>query len=132
MVAPLVLLYFAVLLLLCTLGAHRAHLVYQCIKHRKRLSGVELDALPFVTVQLPLYNEATVVGRLLDAVAKLDYPRDRFEVQVLDDSNDETRVLARAKVQELRNQGIDAHYVQRPDRVGYKAGALDFGLGTAR
>jgi len=138
MLAPLVLLYFAVLLLLCTLGAHRAHLVYQCIKHRKQLARAEATvelsehALPFVTVQLPLYNEATVVGRLLDAVAKLDYPRDRFEVQVLDDSNDETRVIARAKVQELRGAGVDAHYVERPDRVGYKAGALDFGLKTAR
>jgi glycosyltransferase involved in cell wall biosynthesis len=134
----LVVLYFTVLLLLCTIGVHRAHLVLLCARHRKRLAEaahtIELSAeeLPSVTVQLPLYNEATVVERLLDAAATLDYPLDRLEIQVLDDSNDETRPIARAKVEQLRARGIDIQYIRRPNRVGYKAGALDYGLKTAR
>src|SRR6185503_7556719 len=88
--------------------------------------------LPRVTVQLPLYNEATVVARLLDAVGRIDYPKELFEVQVLDDSNDETRAIAQAKVEELQARGIDAHYVRRTNRIGYKAGALDYGLARAK
>ena len=90
MQTALVVLYLAVLLLLCAYGLHRAHLVYLCFRYRKRLrtalrpEPVPTDRLPMVTVQLPLYNEATVTGRLLDAVAKLDYPVDRFEIQVLE------------------------------------------------
>jgi glycosyltransferase involved in cell wall biosynthesis len=131
------LVYFAVLLLLCTYGAHRAHLVYLCHRHRKRLKEAgraltEGAELPTVTVQLPLYNEATVVERLLDAVALMDYPRSRLEIQVLDDSNDETAILARRKVQELRAEGLDVNYLRRTDRVGYKAGALDYGLTRAK
>jgi hypothetical protein len=73
-----------------------------------------------------------VVERLLHAVVHLDYPRDRLEIQVLDDSTDETRSIASAKVEELRARGIDATYVRRSDRTGYKAGALDYGLASAR
>jgi hypothetical protein len=134
---PLVVLYFGVLLVLCGYGAHRAHLVWQCARHRRFLTEAartrvvpEAD-LPSVTVQLPLYNEATVVARLLDAAGQLDYPRDRLEIQILDDSTDETRSIAAAKVAELRERGLDAHYIRRTDRVGYKAGALDYGLRTA-
>jgi cellulose synthase/poly-beta-1,6-N-acetylglucosamine synthase-like glycosyltransferase len=131
-------LYFAVLLLLCTYGVHRAHLVWLCIRHRKELRAAEGSKsipdseLPTVTVQLPLYNEATVVERLLDAVANFDYPKDRFEIQVLDDSTDETEALARRKVAELRERGLDAVYLRRGSRVGYKAGALEFGLDRAK
>src|SRR5262245_34556907 len=97
--------YFAVLLLLATYGLHRSHLVLTCLRHRKRfLDGKLLPApveernLPKVTVQLPLYNEATVAARLLDHVARLDYPEERLEIQVLDDSTDETGSLVRAHV----------------------------------
>lgn len=134
----LVLLYFSVLLLLCGYGVHRAHLVLVCLRYRARLqkppSAAQLpdSELPMVTVQLPLYNEATVVARLLQAVARIDYPRDRFEVQVLDDSSDETREIAQAQVQQMVARGIDAHYVRRPNRHGYKAGALDYGLARAK
>lgn len=134
----LVLLYFSVLLLLCCYGVHRAHLVLLCARHRKALAAaqhtVEVPdhALPHVTVQLPLYNEATVVERLLDAAGTIDYPRDRLEIQVLDDSNDETRQIARAKVEQLRARGLDMVYVRRPNRVGYKAGALEYGLHRAK
>ena len=96
----LVLAYFSVLLLLCGYGVHRAHLVILCARNRKKLLKaarsivVAEEELPSVTVQLPLYNEATVVARLLDAAATIDYPRDRLEIQVLDDSSDETREMA--------------------------------------
>lgn len=135
----LVIPYFLVLGVLCTLGAHRAYMVYLSMKHARdveaaRHHGTKFsDAeLPLVTIQLPLYNEATVVARLLEATAHIDYPRDRLEIQVLDDSTDETRAIAEAKVRELRGQGVDIHYVRRPNRHGYKAGALDFGLKSAR
>lgn len=134
----LVIPYVLVLGFLCTLGAHRAHMVYLLFKNRARLadtSNVPALApaeLPSVTLQLPLYNEATVAARLLSAAGSIDYPRDRFEIQVLDDSTDETRTIAAAKVAELRAQGIQASYVRRPDRTGYKAGALDYGLKSAR
>jgi cellulose synthase/poly-beta-1,6-N-acetylglucosamine synthase-like glycosyltransferase len=135
----LVVLYFAVLLLLCGYGIHRAYLVILVSIHARKLASMARHSqaladseLPTVTVQLPLYNEATVVARLLDAAGTIDYPKDKFELQVLDDSTDETRSIARAKVEELRAQGIDAVYVRRPNRVGYKAGALDYGLERAK
>src|SRR5260221_2005204 len=130
--------YFVVVLLLCTYGVHRAHLVWLCIRYRKHLRAALLhphvaDAdLQTVTVQLPLFNEATVVERLLDAVARFDYPRDLLEIQVLDDSTDETEALARRKVAELRERGLDAVYLRRGSRTGYKAGALEYGLERAK
>src|SRR5688572_7801033 len=130
--------YVLVLGLLCTLGAHRAHMVYLLFRNRVRLQQasempqLSSGELPSVTLQLPLYNEATVAARLLNAAGSIDYPRDRFEIQVLDDSSDETRTIAAAKVEELRERGIQATYVRRADRIGYKAGALDHGLASAR
>lgn len=88
--------------------------------------------LPYVTVQLPLYNERHVVERLIDQVAAMDWPRGRFEVQVLDDSNDETAQLAAVRIAHWRTQGIDMKHVRRPDRKGFKAGALAFGTEQAR
>lgn len=87
---------------------------------------------PSVTVQLPLYNEAAVVERLLAAVAALDYPVDQLEIQVLDDSTDETTELAERALALLREQGLEARLVRRPDRQGFKAGALAYGLPQAR
>jgi cellulose synthase/poly-beta-1,6-N-acetylglucosamine synthase-like glycosyltransferase len=136
--AVFIVLYFAVLLLLCSYGAHRAHLVWLCIRYRKALNAAVARSssrrvyTPSVTVQLPLFNEATVVERLLDAVAGFDYPSEKFEIQVLDDSTDETEALARRKVIELRERGIDAVYLRRGSRVGYKAGALEYGLERAK
>ncbi|HEX2674592.1 MAG TPA: glycosyltransferase, partial [Polyangiaceae bacterium] len=131
-------LYCTVLLVLCTYGAHRASLVFQCLRYKRRIErasravNVPDSELPTVTVQLPLYNEATVVRRLLDAAGALDYPSDRLELQVLDDSTDETQAIAQAAVEELRDRGINAVYLRRPDRHGYKAGALDYGLKLAK
>ena len=130
-------LYFLVLLVLCSYGMHRAHLVLLLLRNRSKvkqtLQAYSLPAdLPRVTIQLPLYNEATVVERLLDAVAGIEYPRELLDVQVLDDSNDETRLLASRKVLQLQSQGLNIEHIRRPDRVGYKAGALDYGLRTSR
>jgi hypothetical protein len=83
--------------------------------------------LPFVTVQLPVYNEATVVERLIDAACELDYPRERLEVQVLDDSDDETVELAAARVSRWKSDGVDIRHLRRRGRDGFKAGALAAG-----
>jgi cellulose synthase/poly-beta-1,6-N-acetylglucosamine synthase-like glycosyltransferase len=137
--------YFAVLLVLAMYGLHRSHLVLTVLRHRRALRALkegvpalpagavdERDDLPHVTIQLPLYNEATVAGRLLDHVAAIEWPRNRLEIQVLDDSTDETRMLVRAKVESLRESGVDVAYIHRVDRTGYKAGALDNGLKVAK
>lgn len=87
---------------------------------------------PVVTVQLPLYNEMHVVKRLIDAAARLDYPRDRLQIQVLDDSTDETTLLALKSVARHRGQGLDIELVYRTEREGFKAGALTRGLETAQ
>jgi cellulose synthase/poly-beta-1,6-N-acetylglucosamine synthase-like glycosyltransferase len=92
----------------------------------------EPEIWPVVTVQLPVYNELNVVNRLVNAVARLDYPRDRLHVQVLDDSTDETTRLVRRRVAHYRAQGLDIEFLHREDRRGFKAGALAQGLETAR
>jgi cellulose synthase/poly-beta-1,6-N-acetylglucosamine synthase-like glycosyltransferase len=131
-------LYFAVLLALSAYGLHRLHLVVLCWRHRKEIARAQLmphvaeEDLPKVTIQLPLFNESTVAARLLDATARMDYPADKLEIQVLDDSTDETQALVRAHVDRLRERGVDAVYLHRTNRVGYKAGALDEGLKVAK
>ena len=131
--------YFSVLLVLSAYGLHRAHLVFLCWRHRREIDGAGAlavvdpdDELPLVTVQLPIFNESTVVVRLLESVAALDYPKNKLHIQVLDDSTDETVAIARAEVERLRRRGFDADYIHRVDRVGYKAGALDHGLASAK
>lgn len=96
--------------------------------HQKK----EWDELPHVTIQLPMYNESYVVERLIDRIVELDYPKDKLEIQVLDDSNDDTVEKAKAKVEHYQKLGLDIQYIQRDNRVGYKAGALDYGLNTAK
>ena len=88
--------------------------------------------LPIVTVQLPIYNERLVVERLIDAAAALDWPRNRLQIQILDDSDDETTALALARVEHHQRRGLDIELVRRPDRRGFKAGALAVGLTRAR
>ncbi|MGE0043728.1 MAG: cellulose synthase family protein [Vicinamibacterales bacterium] len=126
--------YFFVLVILAVYGWHRYYLVYSYMKHRDEVPVPRhaLDPLPVVTVQLPLYNEMYVVDRLVEAVCRLDYPRDRLEIQVLDDSTDETREIAELAVRRYRAQGLDIKYLHRTNREGYKAGALDEGLKVAR
>ncbi|MDZ4695890.1 MAG: glycosyltransferase family 2 protein [Deltaproteobacteria bacterium] len=132
----LIALYLAMLLCLAVFGFHRSHLVYLYFKHRKNAPKIErrFEDLPTVTVQLPLFNEMYVAERLLEATALIRYPRDRFQIQVLDDSTDETREICERKVVELRRRfpDLDIEHIHRVDRHGFKAGALDHGLRTAK
>jgi len=125
--------YFFILIVLAAYGWHRYYLVYLYMKHKDKVPvpPARFDTLPSVTVQLPIYNEMYVVDRLIDAVCRLDYPRDRFEVQVLDDSTDETESIAELAVRRAALQGLDIKYIHRTDRTGYKAGALEAGMKQA-
>jgi cellulose synthase/poly-beta-1,6-N-acetylglucosamine synthase-like glycosyltransferase len=129
-------LYLVILIALAVYGFHRSSLVYLYYRHRDKrpVEAGRFKELPAVTVQLPLFNEMYVAERLLDAVAEIRYPRDRFQIQVLDDSTDETRDICRNKIAELvvRHPDLDIEYVHRKDRTGFKAGALENGLGTAK
>jgi len=126
--------YFFVLIILAFYGWHRYYLVYMYMKNRDRQPkpGPQLSPLPVVTVQLPLYNEMYVADRLVESVCALDYPRELLEIQVLDDSTDETRGIAQAAVRRFAAKGVDIKYYHRTDRTGYKAGALEAGLRVAR
>jgi cellulose synthase/poly-beta-1,6-N-acetylglucosamine synthase-like glycosyltransferase len=126
--------YLLTLSILALYGFHRGQLVWLYWKHRKRAPQpkTRFEELPVVTVQLPMFNELYVAERLIESVAALDYPKDKLEIQVLDDSTDETREIARAKVEELVERGYDAVYIHRTDRSGYKAGALEAGVKVSR
>jgi cellulose synthase/poly-beta-1,6-N-acetylglucosamine synthase-like glycosyltransferase len=128
--------YLAVLLVLAMYGFHRTFLVwlYYRNRHRRPRPSGQFSELPAVTVQLPLYNEMYVVERLLDSVAGIRYPRDRFQIQVLDDSTDETQEICKRKIADLarRFPELEVEYVHRVDRSGFKAGALQNGLKTAK
>src|SRR5678809_764410 len=128
--------YFPILGTLAIYGAYRIKQVIDFWRYRKFVptpSGrfAEED-LPRITVQLPLFNELYVVDRLLKAVTDIDYPREKLEIQVLDDSTDETVKLAEATVAKYRDLGFDIEYVHRSDRTGFKAGALENGMKTAK
>src|SRR5216117_2821756 len=125
--------YFFVLIVLAIYGWHRYYLVYLYMSNRDKepQQGPPLDPLPVVTIQLPLYNEMYVADRLIDAVCRLDYPRELLEIQVLDDSIDETRSVAEQAVRRNADVGIDIKYLHRTDRTGYKAGALEAGSTVA-
>ena len=125
--------YFFVLVILAVYGWHRYYLVYLYMKHKNRppTPTGSFETLPRVTVQLPIYNEMYVAERLIQAVCKLDYPRELLEIQVLDDSVDETTVVAERAVRRHAAAGINMTYLHRTDRTGYKAGALEAGLHVA-
>jgi Glycosyltransferases, probably involved in cell wall biogenesis len=125
--------YLLVLIGLSAYGLHRYSIIHLFLKHIRRevKPRGEFSELPTVTVQLPLFNEYYVIRRLLAAVAALDYPREKLQVQVLDDSTDETRAIAEAECERLRSQGLNITHIHRTDRTGFKAGALENGLKTA-
>jgi cellulose synthase/poly-beta-1,6-N-acetylglucosamine synthase-like glycosyltransferase len=125
--------YFAILIILSIYGLHRYHLTYLYLRHRKKAPRPQqhFEALPRVTVQLPIYNERYVVERLLEAATCLDYPRELLEIQVLDDSTDETRLVASRLVSEYARAGYPVSYHHRTNREGFKAGALAEGLKKA-
>ena len=133
---PVTVIYFLVVTTLFIYGLNFLYLSYHAWKRRDALTSEPLplktEALPFVTVQLPIYNELYVAERLIEAAAALDYPPSRFEIQVLDDSTDETVSLVARSVDRIRARGIQIHHLHRVDRQGFKAGALAHGLQTAR
>lgn len=136
--------YFIVMVILAFYGIHRYQLVWLYYRNRKNApkwdeppARFAEDELPFVTVQLPIFNEQFVIDRLMEAVCNLEYPRDRFEIQVLDDSTDETRTVAREMVERYASGAMGMApqpivYLHRTNRDGYKAGALDKGLDVAQ
>lgn len=127
--------YFFVLSILAIYGWHRYYLVYVYMKHRDKAPARRVPAplatLPRVTIQLPIYNEMYVADRLIDAVCEMDYPRELLEIQVLDDSTDETTEIADLAVRRHAARGFAISYLHRVDRTGYKAGALEAGLKQA-
>jgi cellulose synthase/poly-beta-1,6-N-acetylglucosamine synthase-like glycosyltransferase len=132
----ILLLYFSILGVLAVYGAYRVKQVIDFWRYRNfvpkpkgRFSEAEL---PHITVQLPLFNEMYVVERLVKAVTEIDYPREKLEIQILDDSTDETVKIAEATVAIYAAQGFDIHYLHRLDRTGFKAGALEQGLKVAK
>ncbi len=127
--------YFGVMSILALYGLHRYTLCYQYFKYKKNAAGPpprHFDELPFVTVQLPIFNEQFVIDRLIEAVCSMEYPRDRLEIQVLDDSTDETQQVAAAIVARYAALGHPIQYIHRTNRNGFKAGALDAGLNVAK
>ncbi|HEY0555779.1 MAG TPA: glycosyltransferase, partial [Thermoanaerobaculia bacterium] len=132
-------LYYSVLVVLSFFGLHRLMLVVIYLRTGGRRPvapppqlSADPEAWPVVTVQLPLYNEMYVAERLIDAVCRLDYPAGRLEIQVLDDSTDETTEIVERVVAGYRAEGIDIRLLHRTDRTGFKAGALEAGLARAR
>jgi cellulose synthase/poly-beta-1,6-N-acetylglucosamine synthase-like glycosyltransferase len=129
--------YYSALAVLVLFGMHRGWLAY-VFRKRGPEPAVPFEALlasreawPRVTVQLPMYNERLVAERVIRAAARLAYPLDRLQIQVLDDSTDETRDVVDATVAELARRGLDIVVVRRADRVGFKAGALAHGSESA-
>jgi len=126
--------YFFVLSILGMYGWHRYYLVYEYRRNRHRVPGAPpaMPNPPVVTIQLPIYNEMYVVDRLIDAVCEIEYPREQLEIQVLDDSTDETRDIAELAVRRLAARGFDIKHLHRTNRTGFKAGALEEGMKVAR
>jgi cellulose synthase/poly-beta-1,6-N-acetylglucosamine synthase-like glycosyltransferase len=126
--------YFFVMTVLAVYGIHRYALVYNYYKNRKHIAGPppEISIWPRVTVQLPIYNEKYVIERLVEAIAAFDYPRELLDIQVLDDSTDETQEVAANCVERYRQLGVPVSYIHRDNREGFKAGALQEGLKTAQ
>jgi cellulose synthase/poly-beta-1,6-N-acetylglucosamine synthase-like glycosyltransferase len=126
--------YFFVLCILGFYGWHRYYLVFQYMKHKDKVPGPPppVEDWPVVTVQLPIFNEMYVADRLIDAVCAMRYPKDKLQIQVLDDSTDETRDIAELAVRRQAARGFDIQYLHRTDRSGYKAGALEAALREAR
>jgi cellulose synthase/poly-beta-1,6-N-acetylglucosamine synthase-like glycosyltransferase len=127
--------YFIVMIILAFYGLHRYQLVYLYYKYRKNAAKEpprHFEQLPRVTIQLPIFNEQFVIDRLIEACANLDYPRELLEIQVLDDSTDETKEVASSICERYRALGYPIVYLHRTNRYGFKAGALDEGLKTSQ
>ncbi|MBM3898149.1 MAG: glycosyltransferase [Thaumarchaeota archaeon] len=128
----LYLVYIAISWIMLFYGANVYYLLYRSVKNGNPPKKVPLDKFPFVTIQLPIYNEQYVVNRLIQAVCRLNYPKDRMEVQVLDDSTDSTREITKSVAEQFIKQGFAIRVLTRENRIAYKAGALQYGLNDAR
>jgi cellulose synthase/poly-beta-1,6-N-acetylglucosamine synthase-like glycosyltransferase len=129
---PLYVFYTVISWVMVIYAANFYYLLYRSYKGSRRPKPRPLRDYPLVTVQLPIYNERYVAGRLIRAVCQLDYPKDRLEIQVLDDSSDDTQLICRRLVEEYAKRGYQIYYIHRDRREGYKAGALREGLARAR
>jgi cellulose synthase/poly-beta-1,6-N-acetylglucosamine synthase-like glycosyltransferase len=134
----IIVVYTISLLLIFMYAIAQLNLLFNYLASKRKKDNQELfdfsnpDEIPFVTIQLPVYNEMYVMERLLDNIAKIDYPHDKLEIQVLDDSTDETVETTRKHVESLRVKGLDIQHITRTDRSGFKAGALKEGLKIAK
>jgi cellulose synthase/poly-beta-1,6-N-acetylglucosamine synthase-like glycosyltransferase len=130
--------YILALLFILLYSLSQANLVYNYLMHKRKSSTnkqsqvSDYKSLPYITVQLPVYNERYVVERLIDSVAVLNYPKDKLEIQVLDDSNDESIELIAQRITYWQGQGVDIVQLRREKRTGFKAGALAYGLSLAK
>ena len=133
-----IVIYTIALLLIFMYAIAQLNLLFNYLSSKKRIDDCEKfdlsnpEEIPYVTIQLPVYNEMYVMERLLDNIAKIDYPNDKLEIQVLDDSTDETVESTRQHVEKLQKTGLDIKHVTRTDRKGFKAGALKEGLKIAK
>ncbi|MGB7416863.1 MAG: cellulose synthase family protein, partial [Thermosynechococcaceae cyanobacterium] len=127
--------YLSLLTIIGLYSLHKVSIVWRYYRYKNNVPHPPRYycdwELPSVTVQLPIFNEINVVERLLNAIAQLNYPADKLEIQVLDDSIDETQLLCQSKVESLQAQNLNIHYIHRTDRTGFKAGALEHGLTSA-
>ena len=132
----ILILYFTILAILAVYGAYRVKQVIDFWRYRKFVpqpkDKFSEGDLPQITVQLPLFNEMYVTQRLVKSITEIDYPREKLQIQVLDDSTDETMKIARDTVDTYAAQGFDIQYIHRSDRTGFKAGALENGLKFAK
>lgn len=128
----MIIIYVTILSLLCILGSHRFLTALLYLKHRKNAPSSTAISPQKVTIQLPIFNEQNVVERLLEAVCALDWPNDLLEIQVLDDSTDETQDILKRLIGRYQSTGLNIHYIHREERTGYKAGALAHGLQFAQ
>lgn len=126
--------YFCILITVFIYASHRYYIVYLFYKHKKNkpVPKGKLKKLPRITVQLPIFNEIYVTKRLITAACNIDYPIELLDIQVLDDSSDETKDAALKCVEEFKEQGFDISYIYREDRTGFKGGALQNGMRTAK
>ena len=133
----ILIIYVAALAYISVYCLSQLHLLYHYkknhwYKHNDLVDAIDEEDLPFVTIQLPIFNEMYVVERLIDKIAEFDYPKDKYEIHVLDDSTDETLEISRGKVEEYKAKGFNIELLTRTDRKGYKAGALKEGMKKAK
>ncbi len=130
----LIAIYGVAMLFIFAYSMVQLNLVWNYITKKKKNKELRIsnDDYPIVTIQLPIYNEQYVVDRLIKCISELDYTSDKLEIQILDDSNDETTAIVQKSIKELGEKGHIFHLIRRPDRVGYKAGALKYGLEFAK